>query len=39
MFIDSDINFEPQDVFRLMAWGTDPKKGIVAAVPRTRSET
>jgi hypothetical protein len=26
-------------VFRLMAWGTDPKKGIVAAVPRTRSET
>ena len=39
MFIDSDINFEPEDVFRLMAWGTDPKKGIVAAVPRTRSET
>lgn len=39
MFIDSDINFEPDDIFRLMAWGTDPKKGIVAAVPRTRSET
>jgi hypothetical protein len=39
MFIDSDINFEAEDVFRLMAWGTDPKKGIVAAVPRTRSET
>jgi hypothetical protein len=38
MFIDSDINFEPQDVFRLMAWGADPKKGIVAGVPRTRSE-
>lgn len=39
MFIDSDINFEPEDIFRLMAWGTDPKKGIVAGVPRTRSET
>jgi glycosyltransferase involved in cell wall biosynthesis len=38
LFIDSDINFEPDDIFRLMAWGTDPKKGIVAAVPRTRSE-
>jgi hypothetical protein len=37
LFIDSDINFEPEDIFRLMAWGTDPKKGIVAAVPRTRS--
>jgi cellulose synthase/poly-beta-1,6-N-acetylglucosamine synthase-like glycosyltransferase len=39
LFIDSDINFEPEDIFRLMAWGQDPKKGIVAAVPRTRSET
>lgn len=38
MFIDSDINFEPDDIFRLMAWGSDPKKGIVAAVPRTRNE-
>jgi hypothetical protein len=37
MFIDSDINFEPEDIFRLMAWTTDPKKGIVAGVPRTRS--
>jgi len=37
LFIDSDINFEPEDIFRLMAWGSDPKKGIVAAVPRTRS--
>jgi len=38
LFIDSDINFEPADIFRLMAWGADPKKGIVAGVPRTRSE-
>jgi hypothetical protein len=38
LFIDSDINFEPDDIFRLMAWGADPKKGIVAGVPRTRSE-
>lgn len=37
LFIDSDINFEPEDILRLMAWGTDPKKGIVAAVPRVRS--
>jgi glycosyltransferase involved in cell wall biosynthesis len=38
IFIDSDINFEPEDILRLMAWASDPKKGIVAAVPRTRSE-
>lgn len=38
LFIDSDINFEPEDILRLMAWGADPKKGIVAAVPRTRNE-
>lgn len=36
LFIDSDINFEPEAIFRLMAWGSDSKKGIVAAVPRTR---
>ena len=39
MFIDSDINFEAADIFRLMAWTSDPKKGIVAGVPRTRSTT
>jgi len=38
LFIDSDINFVPDDIFRLMAWAEDEKKGIVAAVPRTRSE-
>jgi hypothetical protein len=36
MFIDSDINFQPEDIFRLLAWTSDPKKGIVAGVPRTR---
>lgn len=35
-FIDSDINFEPGDIFRLMAWAEDPKRGIVAGVPRVR---
>lgn len=37
LFIDSDINFDANDVFRLLAWTSDPKKGIVAGVPRTRS--
>lgn len=36
LFIDSDINFEPEAIFRLMAWGSDEKKGIVAGVPRVR---
>lgn len=36
LFIDADINFRAEDVFRLLAWTSDPKKGIVAGVPRTR---
>lgn len=36
LFIDADINFDADDVFRLLAWTSDPKKGIVAGVPRTR---
>ena len=36
LFIDSDINFDPEDILRLMAWVSDPKKGIVAGVPRVR---
>jgi len=37
IFIDSDINFEADDVFRLLAWASDPKKAIVAGVPRVRN--
>lgn len=36
LFVDSDINFEPESILRLMAWGSDPKKGVVAGVPRVR---
>jgi hypothetical protein len=38
MFIDSDINFNHEDIFRLMAWNTDPKKGIVGGVPVARKK-
>lgn len=36
LFIDSDINFLADDVFRLLAWASDTKKGVVAGVPRIR---
>lgn len=36
MFIDADINFEPDHVLRLMAWAGDPRMAIVGGVPRTR---
>lgn len=36
LFIDSDINFNAEDVFRLLAWTSDPAKGIVAGVPTVR---
>lgn len=38
IFIDADINFSHEDVFRLMAFGSDPKNAILAGVPRTRTE-
>jgi hypothetical protein len=38
MFIDSDINFDAGDIFRLMAWNIDPKKGIVAGIPVARKK-
>ena len=38
LFIDSDINFEAEDIFRLMAWNSDPKKGIVAGIPVARKK-
>ena len=34
LFIDADINFDPTDVTRLLAWTID--RNVVAAVPRTR---
>lgn len=37
MFIDSDIAFDPTAIFRLLAWAGDPKKGIVAGVPTSRT--
>lgn len=38
MFIDADINFNADDIFRLMAWASDPKKGIVGGVPTARKK-
>jgi hypothetical protein len=38
MFIDSDINFNAEDIFRLMAWNSEPKKGIVAGIPVARKK-
>jgi hypothetical protein len=38
MFIDSDINFNAEDIFRLMAWSSDSKKGIVAGIPVARKK-
>lgn len=38
MFIDSDINFNAGDIFRLMAWNIDPQKGIVAGIPVARKK-
>ena len=41
MFIDSDINFNANDLFRLLAWTSDPKCGIAAGIPvaRKRAKT
>lgn len=38
MFIDSDINFKADDIFRLLAWTSDPKKGIAAGIPVARKK-
>lgn len=38
LFIDADINFDPNDIFRLMAWTVDEKRGIAGGIPRTRKE-
>ena len=29
LFIDADINFDADDVFRLLAWSSDPRKGLL----------
>jgi len=38
MFIDSDINFQSEDVLRLMSWATVSGRDVVAGVPRTRDD-
>jgi len=36
MFIDADINFQPEDIIRLMAWITEPNIDIAAGIPCAR---
>jgi hypothetical protein len=36
MFVDADINFDPQDIFRLLAWVSEPNIGIAAGIPCAR---
>lgn len=36
LFIDSDINFEPNDALRLLAWASD--RDIVAGIPRLKAK-
>ena len=36
MFIDSDINFQPEDIIRLMAWVTEDNIDIAAGIPCAR---
>ena len=39
LFIDSDINFESEDIYRLLVWTSHRKKGIVAGCPRVRNDS
>jgi hypothetical protein len=36
MFIDADINFQPEDIIRLMAWVTEENIDIAAGIPCAR---
>jgi len=38
MFIDADISFEALDIFRLLEWSSDGRKGIVAGIPVDRNK-